>query len=163
MMAASAPTDLGAFELARAIRERQLSAVEAVEAFIARVEQVDPLLNALVLPRFEEARAEAVDADGRSRAESGPLHGVPVTVKEVFDVEGLPSTAGLTRLAGSRASRDALAVARLRGAGAIVLGKTNLSQLVWFNVSDNPLYGRTCNPWDLGRGPGGSSGGEAAI
>jgi fatty acid amide hydrolase len=164
-MGAATLTGLGAFELAREISAGRLSAIEAVDAYVARIEEVNPSLNALVLPRFDDARAEAEAAD-RSRghgAEIGALHGVPITVKECLELEGLPATAGLARLADVRSTRDALLVARLRRAGAIVLGKTNLSQLVWFNDASNPVYGRTNNPWDLDRGPGGSSGGEAAI
>ena len=158
-------TDLGAAELARQIAAVRISAREAVEAHIALIEVVNPKLNALVVKRFDDARAEAAAADAaRARGEPlGPLHGVPITIKESFDVAGTPSTAGLTHHAGHRAAEDAPTVARLRAAGAIVLGKTNVPQLLMSNEADNPLYGRTNNPWDLGRTPGGSSGGEAAL
>ena len=149
--------------MARAIARRELSAVEAVEAHIARIEEVNPPLNAVVVPLFDDARARAHQADRTPADERGPLHGVPVTVKECFDLAGTPSTAGLTARAHHRAEADAPLVARLRQAGAIIVGKTNVSQLLMFVESDNPVYGRTNNPWDAERSAGGSSGGEAAI
>jgi fatty acid amide hydrolase len=158
-------TELSAAELARLIAAGEVSAREAVEAHVARIEAVNPKLNAVVVRRFDEARAEAAAADAaRSRKERlGPLHGVPVTIKESFDVICTPTTMGLPSRAKHRAESDAFTVARLRAAGAIVLGKTNVPQLLMMNESDNPLYGCANNPWDLARTPGGSSGGEAAI
>jgi len=157
------PTSLSAAGLAQAIATRKLSAVEAVDAHIARIEQVNPELNAVVVSLFDDARIRARQADQIPAGERGPLHGVPVTVKECFDVAGTPSTAGLTARAGHRAHTDAPLVAGLRQAGAIILGKTNVSQLLMYVESDNPVYGRTNNPLDLERSPGGSSGGEGAI
>lgn len=158
-------TTLGASELAARIATGDLSAVEAVEAQIARIERVNPELNAVVVKRYDAARAEAREADAHraSGAPLGPLHGVPITVKESLDVAGLPSTFGLPSRAKSLASADERHVARLRQAGAIVLGKTNVAQMLFYFESDNPLYGRTNNPWNRDRTPGGSSGGEAAI
>ncbi|HEY7976271.1 MAG TPA: amidase, partial [Ktedonobacterales bacterium] len=158
-------TDLSAVALAASIARGDLSAIEAVEASIARIEAVNPRLNAVVVKRYDEARAEARAADERqARGEPlGPLHGVPITVKECFDVTGTPATYGLPSRAHTLATEDDLYVARLRAAGAIIVGKTNLSQLLLYIESDNPLYGRTNNPWDLTRTPGGSSGGQAAI
>jgi len=126
---------------------------------------VNQQLNAVVVPLFDRARADADAADAqRSRGESlGPLHGIPVTVKENFDVARTPTTAGIVSRRSHAAVADAAAVRRLREAGAILLGKTNLAQLMLFVESDNPLFGRTNNPWDLRRSPGGSSGGEGAI
>lgn len=154
-----------ATELVRALREGEISAVESVEARIARIEQVDPAIHAVVVRRFEEARREAQVADARrARGELlPPLHGLPITVKECFDLAGTPSTFGLPTRAGHQATADDPYVARLRAAGAIVLGKTNVAQLLFYNETDNPLYGRTNNPWNLARTPGGSSGGEAAL
>jgi fatty acid amide hydrolase len=156
---------LSAGELALRIAHGDCSAVEAVDAHIARIEAVNPALNALVCERFEAARAEAQDADhARASGRScGRFHGVPITVKESLDVRGLPSTYGLPSLAQAMAERDDRYVARLRSAGAIVLGKTNVSQLLLFYESDNPVYGRSNNPWNLKRTPGGSSGGQAAL
>jgi len=156
---------LSASELALRIAHGECSALEAVDAHIARIDAVNPTLNAVVYERFEQARAEARDADA-ARAEGasvGRFHGVPVTVKESFDVAGMPSTYGMRSRARLIAEYDDPYVARLRRCGAIVLGKTNLSQLMLYVESDNPLYGRTNNPWNLKRTPGGSSGGEAAI
>jgi fatty acid amide hydrolase len=157
--------DLGARALASNIAERAISSTEAVAAYVARAERLNPALNAIVADRFEQAATEAEAAD-RALARgghAGPLHGVPVTVKETFDVAGLPTTGGLPRLAETAAAADAPLVSRLRGAGAIVLGKTNIPQLIWFNEADNPLYGRSNNPWHRDRATGGSSGGEAAA
>jgi fatty acid amide hydrolase len=136
-----------------------------VEAHVRRIESVNPALNAVVVPLFEQAVAEARAADTKAAREEwlGALHGLPITIKETFDLVGTASTEGVARWATTLATRDAPAVAALRDAGAIVLGKTNLSQAGWFNESDNPIFGRTNNPWNLDRSPGGSSGGEAAI
>ncbi len=151
--------------LAEAIARGDLSASEAVEAHIGRIETVNPKLNAVVVKRYEAARSEAREADRRrARGEAlGPLHGVPVTIKECIDLEGTPSTFGLASRANVPARKDDIHVARLRQAGAIILGKTNVGQLLLMLESSNPLYGRTSNPWSLERSPGGSSGGEAAI
>jgi fatty acid amide hydrolase len=161
----SSLTGLTASEMAREIAAGNLSSQEVVEAHIRRIEGVNARLNAVVVPLFEQARAAARAADAaRERGEPlGPLHGVPVTVKELFDVAGTPTTAGISHRARELATTDSPVVARLRRAGAILLGKTNVSQLAMIYESDNPLYGRTSNPWDLKRSPGGSSGGEAAI
>jgi fatty acid amide hydrolase len=157
------PTTLSASALAKSIAAGQLTAVEAVESHIARIEEINPRFNAVVVPLFEEARDRARQADLTPSSERGPLHGVPVTVKECYDVMGTPSTAGLAARSAHRATSDAPLVARLRQVGAIILGKTNVSQLLMFVESDNPVYGRTNNPWNAQRSAGGSSGGEGAI
>ena len=167
-MSAGARTTLAqisAKELAARIARGELSAAEAVEAAIERIEHVNPVLNAVVVKRYEQARAEALAADERrARGEIlGPLHGVPITVKEALDVAGTPSTFGLPLRSTVLAERNDTYVERLRLAGAIVVGKTNVPQLLIYNEADNPLYGRTNNPWMPDRTPGGSSGGEAAI
>ena len=149
--------------IAELIREGEVSSREAVEAHLRRFESVNPRLNAIVVPRFEQALREADGADAATKGERGPLHGVPITIKECFDLAGMPSTVGLTERVGRPAAADAPLVARLRRAGAIVLGKTNLSQLMLWAESENPVYGRTNNPWDRSRSPGGSSGGEGAA
>ena len=150
-----------AVELADAIRRGERSPLEAVEEQIELIERIDPWLNAVVVRRFEEARAEARAAE-RAPA-TAPLHGVPVTVKEALEMDGLPFTNGSLLDANVTGGSDAAAVRRLRGAGAIVLGKTNLSEFCCFYDSDNLVYGRTVNPHDPERTPGGSSGGEAAA
>lgn len=158
-------TQLSAVELAARIARGEASAVEAVEAHIARIEQVNPALNAVVVKRYDEARAEARLADEqRARGEPlPPLHGVPITIKECLDLAGYPSTFGLQSRASVPATQDGPYVARMRRAGAIVLGKTNVAQVLLYIESDNPVYGRTNNPWNHARTPGGSSGGQAAI
>jgi fatty acid amide hydrolase len=158
-------TELGAAELARRIAAGALSSREVVEAHVRRIEEVNPRLNAIVVRRFEEALREAERADARrARGEAvGPLGGVPFTVKESFDVQGLPTTMGLSARTRHAAADDAPTVARLRAAGAVLLGKTNVPQLVMLNEADNPVYGRTNNPWDAARATGGSSGGCAAA
>jgi fatty acid amide hydrolase len=169
-VSATAPTDaelthLSATDLARLIASRSVSATDVVEAHIRHIERVNPTLNAVVVKRFDQARQEAAEADAAlARGEAaGPLHGVPVTIKECLDVAGTPTTWGLTDRAGDRAGQDDPVVARLRRAGAIILGKTNVAQLLTGCESHNPLYGRTVNPWNSERSPGGSSGGEGAI
>jgi fatty acid amide hydrolase len=154
-----------AVDLASMIRAGTVSSAEVVDAHLSRLEKLNPSLNAVVWPRSEEARAEAKAADRLvARGESlGPLHGVPVTIKECLDLTGTPSTFGIESRRDHRAKADDPYVARWRKAGAIVLGKTNVSQLLMFLESDNPVYGRTNNPWNLERSPGGSSGGEAAA
>ncbi len=158
-------TELSAVELAGRIARGDVSSAEVVEAHIQQIERVNPALNAVVFKRYEKAREEARAADERRLAGDPlpPLHGVPVTLKESLDLDGSPSTFGLPSRARVLCSTDNVYVARLRQAGAIVLGKTNVSQLLLFIESDNPLHGRTNNPWNLERTPGGSSGGQAAI
>jgi fatty acid amide hydrolase len=162
-VSAADPTRLSATELARAIAAGRLTSREVVEAHIARIEAVNPALNAVVVKRYAEARSEADAADRALHDDRlrGPLHGVPVTLKEQFAAAGMPSTLGVALAPPD--DRDGPLVARLRAAGAIVLGKTNVPQLLLYNETDNPVYGRTNNPLDPARSCGGSSGGEAAI
>ena len=158
-------TDLSASEMARQIAAGKLTSVELIEAHIRRIEAVNPALNALVVPLFAEARAGAAAADEAQRRGEplGLLHGVPITVKECFHLAGTAATEGVDRFAREVMSSDAPLVRRLRRAGAIVLGKTNVPQLMLIHETDNPLFGRTNHPWNIERSPGGSSGGEAAI
>lgn len=158
-------TSMSASEIAQHIKAGDLSASEVVEAHITRAEAVNPKINAIVVPLFEQARqaAEAADAAQRRGEALGPLHGVPITIKEQFLVKDTATTFGLVSQKHHRAVEDGPLVKRLREAGAIVLGKTNVSQLLIYIEADNQLYGRTNNPWNLTRTPGGSSGGEAAI
>ena len=156
---------INAHQIAEGIISGKFSVREVVAACIERIEKSHAAVNAVTVPRFEEALKEAALADAAlSRGETlGPLHGVPITIKESFDLAGTPTTAGLSPRSGHRAAADAVVVARLRQAGAIVLGKTNVSQLLLHDSCSNPLYGRTNNPWQLDRSPGASSGGEAAA
>src|SRR3954452_16838754 len=155
----------GAEALVHRMAAGEVSAREVVAAHIDRIRVVNPRLNAVVVPLFEHAMAEAAASDERRRrSESlGPLEGVPVTVKESYDVAGTPTTAGVVARAGRVAAADSEIVRRLREAGAVIVGKTNVSQLLLYNEADNPVYGRTANPWAEDRASGGSSGGEAAI
>ncbi len=147
--------------LAAQIRKRKLGCVELLDHYIARIERLDPSLNAVVVRDFEAARRRAKALD-RMKAPVGPLHGVPMTVKESFDVAGLPTTWGVPAL-HRIPTLDALAVERLRHAGAVVLGKTNVPPMLEDWQASNPIHGTTSNPWDLARSPGGSSGGSAAA
>lgn len=154
-----------ATELARAIRHKEVSSEEVVGAYLARIEEVNPKLNAVVHLTAESARREAREADeALARGESrGVLHGVPVTIKDAFETAGVVSCGGTKGRAGYLPERDAECVARLRAAGAVVLGKTNVPEASLAFESDNLVYGRTNNPYDLSRTPGGSSGGEGAA
>lgn len=142
-----------------------VSAIEVAEAHIARCQQVNPRLNALVVPTWQRARAEAagIDAARREGRTLGPLAGVPVTIKECFDVAGVPTTLGIVSRRTHRAACDAPLVQKLTAAGAVILGKTNVPLLMLSQECDNPLYGRTLHPDAPDRSPGGSSGGEAAL
>ena len=158
-------TRLSVVELERRIREREVTPIDVVEAHIARIEAVNPRINAVVTSTFEAARHEARQATEAIEQDQllGPLHGVPFTAKDCLDVANVRSTTGLTSRTDRYPNQDATVVARMRQAGAILLGKTNVPDNCWDQESDNLLFGRTNNPWDLGRTPGGSSGGEAAI
>jgi len=154
----------GAIETAAAIAGGETSARAECDAAIARIEALDGPINAVVVHDFERARAAADEADDAvARGERGPLLGVPMTVKEAFDVAGLPTTWGFEQHRGFIAQTDAVAVRRLKTAGAIILGKTNVPVGLADHQSVNPVYGRTRNPFDLDRSPGGSSGGSAAA
>jgi Asp-tRNA(Asn)/Glu-tRNA(Gln) amidotransferase A subunit family amidase len=158
-------TYLSAVSMAEQIRRGELSPVELLEAHLARIDELNPRLNAFVQVDFEPARREArlAEAAVRNREKLGPLHGVPLSIKSSLQVAGLPWEAGTKLRAGTVAERDAPLVTRLRQAGAIILGVTNAPELLMAWETDNLLYGRTNNPWDPSRTPGGSSGGEAAA
>lgn len=152
-------------ETARAIRAGEVSSVEAVGAYLARIEAVNPKLNAVVQTAGEVALERAREADAalaRGRV-WGPLHGVPMTIKDSFETAGMVTTAGTEGLESYVPERDASVVARLRAAGAILLGKTNVPEITLRFTTDNYIYGRTNNPYDRARIPAGSSGGAAAI
>jgi amidase len=147
------------------LRRRELSSRELVELYLERIERHNPALNAVVTLDVERARADAAAVDeAAARGEDvGPLYGLPVTVKDSIETASLRTTCGAPELAGHVPARDATAVARLRAAGAVVLGKTNTPAWASDAQTDNPVFGRTSNPWDLTRSPGGSSGGPAAA
>jgi amidase len=152
-----------AVELAAALGERRVSSVELVEEAIARIEAEDGRLNAVVVRNLERALAAAVAADAAlARGERRPLLGLPMTVKENFNVAGLPTSWGDPQFRDWQPEDDALAVERLKAAGAVVLGKTNVSFRLMDGQSYNEVYGTTNNPWDLGRTPGGAAAALAA-
>src|SRR5713101_1819408 len=161
----SALNVLSAVAMAEQIREKKLSPVELVEAHLARIEQLNPKLNAFVQVDADGARRQARAAEmAVTRGEKvGPLHGVPLSIKSSIEVAGMRCEAGTKLRAGYVASQDAPLVSRLRAAGAIILGVTNCPELRMAWDTDNLLYGRTNNPWDVSCTPGGSSGGEAAA
>lgn|SRR6266852_4047194 len=151
-------------ELLEALQGRKISAVELTDRVIARIEALDPRINAVVVRDFDRAREAAKGADAAlSRGERRALLGVPMVVKESFNVAGLPTTWGIPTFKGWTPKEDAVAVTRLKSAGAIVLGKTNVPLVLGDWQSYNDIYGTTNNPWDAGRTPGGSSGGSAAA
>lgn len=157
---------LDARAIAALIRDGRLSCREALEHFIARVQSLDVDINAVVVRDFDRARDAATRADRLpldSPRRAAPLFGVPMTVKEAFDVAGLATTWGFAEHRDNVAEADSVVVRRLREAGAIVFGKTNVPTALADWQSFNPLYGTTSNPWDLLRTPGGSSGGSAAA
>jgi amidase len=156
---------LGASELAASIRAKRVSVHEVVEAHLRRIEAANPLLNAVTVVLADRALGEArVADDAIARGDAlGPLHGVPMTVKENIDLAGSPTTMGVTALAGDVPPVDAPHIAQLRAAGAIVIGRTNTPEFGMRWHTDNDLRGATRNPWDAGRTPGGSSGGDAAA
>jgi amidase len=158
-------TTSSASELAEAIRTKKLSSKAIVEAHLEQIAKVNPKLNAVVQLTADTARKQAEEADAAlARGEiKGPLHGVPMTIKDTLETAGVICTGGTKGRANFVPKADATAVARLRAAGAIFLGKTNVPELAGAAETDNLVYGRTNNPYDLTRTPGGSSGGEAAI
>jgi amidase len=154
-----------AIELAGLIARREASSAEVVEAHLARIEAVNPRLNAIVRVLADTARAGAAEADRKLAAGEplGPLHGVPITVKENIDMAGLPTTNAVTALANVVAPFDAPVVERMRAAGAIPIGRTNLPDFAFRLHTDSSLHGLTRNPWNRDRTAAGSSGGEAAA
>jgi fatty acid amide hydrolase len=158
--------ELDATALVEALKKRETSSVELVQALIARRRAVDPRIGAMIASLDEQALAEAQRVDaarGKDERFCGPLAGLPITIKDNIDVAGTDSTLGLPARRHKPAQSDAVLVQVLRRAGAIVIGKTNVPQALLVQESDNEIFGVTKNPWNLGRSPGGSSGGEAAA
>jgi aspartyl-tRNA(Asn)/glutamyl-tRNA(Gln) amidotransferase subunit A len=159
------PSDLEITQLAALLRDRRLSPVDLTEAYLGRIERLDPRLHTYIRVLPEQARAAARQAEveiGRGDWR-GPLHGVPLGLKDLFDVAGVPCTMGSKILRDNVPDIDATVVTRLKAAGAIILGKQNLHEFAFGITSENPHYGVVRNPWDLDRVPGGSSGGTAAA
>jgi aspartyl-tRNA(Asn)/glutamyl-tRNA(Gln) amidotransferase subunit A len=158
-------TDLDITQLAPLIRGREVSSLDVTRAYLKRIERLNPRLNAYISVTAElaEAQARAADHEIGAGVYRGPLHGVPVGIKDLFDVEGVPTTFGSKILEDSVARGDAAVVARLKHAGAVVLGKHNLHEFAFGITSENPHFGAVRNPWNLARIPGGSSGGTASA
>jgi len=154
-----------ATELSKEIRDRRIGCVELLDFYLTRAERHNPALNAIVVWQVDQARERARAADAAlARGESwGPLHGIPMTVKESFNVAGLPTTFGNPLWNGNITAGNAFLIDRLLQAGAIIFGKTNVPYMLADAQSYNDIYGTTNNPWDPTRSPGGSSGGEAAA
>jgi Asp-tRNA(Asn)/Glu-tRNA(Gln) amidotransferase A subunit family amidase len=158
-------TKLSAINLARKIRKKELSAVEVVDAYLARIEKWNPKLNAIVTLTADAARdaAKRAEQDVMSGKPLPPLHGVPFTAKDPFEVAGLRTTNGSKLFANHVTDRDATLVRRLKAAGCILLGKTNTPEFMMSQFTDNVLFGPTRNPYNRERSVGGSTGGEAAA
>lgn len=158
-------TFLPAVSLAQHIREKKVSAIEVVETHLEKIERLNPKLNAFIEVDADRVRREACEADASvmEGRPLGPLHGVPISIKSSIEVAGMKCESGTRLRAEFVAAQDAPLVARLRNAGAIVLGVTNTPEILMAWETDNVLYGRTNSPWNLERTPGGSSGGEAAA
>ena len=154
-----------AHEILEKIKLREVSSLEVLESFLAQVEKVNPTINAIIALDIERAKEKAIEADNKINLKSklGPLHGLPMTIKDAFEVEGIVSTGGNPAWKDNIPKRNAEAVQRLVDAGAIIFGKTNVPFLSSDLQSFNKIYGTTNNPWDLERTPGGSSGGSAAA
>jgi amidase len=153
-----------ATEMLAALDARKISAVELLDLHRRRIERYNPSLNAIVEPDFERARGDAEAADARrARGEAAPLLGLPMTVKESYNVRGLRTTCGMPFWKDFRSEHDAPVTARVKAAGAAVMAKTNVPQMLADWQSANPVHGRTNNPWDLSRTPGGSTGGGSAA
>ena len=154
-----------AHEILEKIKQREVSSLEVLESFLAQVEKVNPKINAIVALDIERAKEKAKEADNKISLKSKlePLHGLPMTIKDAFEVEGIVSTGGNPAWKDNIPKRNAEAVQRLVDAGAIIFGKTNVPFLSSDLQSFNKIYGTTNNPWDLERTPGGSSGGSAAA
>jgi len=156
---------MSAVELSKSIRDGELSPVEVVDAFLNRIKKINPELNAFVTLTEESARKEAERAEEavKKGEKLGPLHGVPVAIKDNIPVKGVRTTYGSKLYENYVPEEDYILVDRLKKAGAIILGKTNLPEFGLIPITDNPVFGPTRNPWDKTRTTGGSSGGSAAA
>ena len=155
---------LDATQISASIRDKSFSSQEVAQAFLERIEEVNPIINALVeFPDDVVQNARQAD-EAIARGEIwGPLHGVPFTVKDCIDTKGIVTTRGSRLFAERVPYEDATVVERIKGAGGILIGKSNMPEFALWWETDNLVYGRTNNPWNINRTPGGSSGGEAAA
>src|SRR5438093_5204078 len=151
-------------EFGRRLRARETTSAQVTEACLQRIEADNPRLNAFILVMADEARRQAQDADRQLAAgnDLGPLHGVPISVKDLYDIRGTATTAASRVRDGRVAQRDAPAIAHLRQAGAVFVGKTNLHEFAFGTTNEDSAFGPARNPHDASRSPGGSSGGSAA-
>ena len=156
---------LSALELGTLLRKRQVSATEIVQAMLARIQALDGQMHAYITVMADEALSAArrLDAELAAGQDRGPLHGIPVAVKDLYDTAGTRTTSGSKIFADRVPEQDATSVARLREVGAVIIGKTNLNEFACGVMSTNAHYGDVFNPWDLSRTPGGSSGGSGAA
>ena len=156
---------LSGAEQARLIRDKQASPVEIVDAVLARIHELNPVLNAFCTLVEDSARAEAVKAEQAVMTGEtlGPLHGVPVSIKDLIATKGIRTVLGSVAYAELVPDEDDIVVERLKNAGAIVLGKTNVPEFGYIGAAHNNVFGVTRNPWNLDKTPGGSSGGSAAA
>ncbi len=153
-----------ASEMLEALRANQISSVELLNLHLSQIERENPALNAIVTPDYERARRTAEEADeARARGDDRPLLGLPLTIKDCLNVRELPTTSGVRTRARAIPQEDALVVARVHEAGGVIMGKTNVPPYASEWQANNRLFGRTNNPWDLARTPGGSTGGGAAA
>lgn len=155
-----------ATQIAVQIRNKEITSSEAVKAYTKHITQVNPRINAMVETRVTKAAEEAKEKDQqlvKSGQAAGKLHGVPISVKEAYDVKDMKTTSGILNRKDAVSDKDAEVVKRLKREGAVILGKTNTPEMCFCQETENKLYGRTNNPWDLQRTAGGSSGGEAAL
>ena len=158
-------TELTIAEAAKAIQSNEVSPADLTEAYLARIERLDPPINAYVLVTAERARADAARAgDEIARGNyRGLMHGIPIGLKDLYDTAGIETAGGSKILAGRVPSTDSTCTRKLAEAGAVLLGKTNTHEFAWGTTTNNPHTGATHNPWDLDRIPGGSSGGSGAA
>ena len=165
MTSATDLTALTLAEISARIHAREVTCEEVTRALLERIERVEPLVNGYVAVHTERAMAQARAADALLNAgvDHGPLHGVPIAVKDLFAERGIPSSAGSSILADWIPDEDSTAVHKLRQAGAIIIGRANMDEFAFGGTTENTHYGVTHNPWDLERSSGGSSGGSGAV
>ena len=158
-------TSLTIAEAAARIERREVSPIDLAEAYLARVERLNPAINAFVTVTVDRARADAARAAAEIGAGNhrGPLHGIPFGLKDLYDTAGIETAAGSKVLRGRIPAEDSACARRLREAGAVLIGKTNTHEFAWGTTTNNPHTGATHNPWALDRIPGGSSGGSGAA